>query len=61
MTLASSARRRVSSPKQNKKGKRDSEYIFYGSTTPTDELSRPPGKRSDTLGENAMPIDPIKG
>ena len=44
-----------------KKGARASEYSLRRRTTPTDELSHPPGKRPDAPGGNAPPIDHIMG
>ena len=47
--------------KTRQEGVRASEYFFCRHTTPTDELSCPPGKRPDTPGGNATPFGHIKG
>ena len=47
--------------KTKQEGARASEYFFRRRTTPTDELSRPPGKCPNAPGEDATPIGHIKG
>ena len=42
-------------------GARASKYFLRRRTTPTDELSCPPGKRPDVPGGNATPFGHIKG
>ena len=47
--------------KTRQEGVRASEYFFRRRTTPTDELSRPPGKHPNAPVGNATPIGHIKG